>query len=189
MLGWWMGSQVKSSWLVGSQLMGGQLARSQLVGSQLVESQQVEIQLYNKLFLLNWTWGMFHGMLFYGLQGYCFSQWWFHSNDRDNFHFLKLQQGASMGTNCWMVGRLVVGKFPMMWLVDTVHAGYIAGLSLVRICWVTPNLYSGSGDVARCTEGSWVHVYTNWYRGLNTVYSRITVPSTVCAPKVTIKTP
>jgi hypothetical protein len=37
-----------------------------------------------------------------------------------------------------MVGLLVVGKkcgkFPKMSLVDAVHAGYLAGLSLVRIC-------------------------------------------------------
>ena len=48
-------------------------------------------------------------------------------------------------------------------------------LSLVRICLGTPNLYCGSGDVARCTEGSLVHVYTNLSRGWNNVYSGIIV--------------
>jgi hypothetical protein len=31
-------------------------------------------------------------------------------NGSFTFHIFKLPQGDSMGTNCWMVGRLVVGK-------------------------------------------------------------------------------
>jgi hypothetical protein len=71
----------------------------------------------------------------------------------------------------WSFGRF--WKNPMMRLVDMVHAGYIADLSLVRISYTD----AMSGRQYNCTQ-------TGTEAGIN---SRINVPSIVCVPRVSTK--
>jgi hypothetical protein len=73
----------------------------------------------------------------------------------------------------WLVVGKKCGKFPTMWLVDAVHAGYIAGLSLVRIC----SADARQAPVYKCTQ----------FGTEAGIYSCINDPSRVCAPRVLTK--